>query len=302
MIEDAQKMTSAAAEEYVSQHKGISPTARMRRLSALEIAEGALLADVALVFHLLVRYLPLGGSFVSLLIPVIFAVIVLRRGLYVGVMSMFVALFLIILVLGPGGAPLLLLETGAGLFLGVTMRVRLGHVLTITLGIVLGALALWTTLLLFLVVSGGTHLIVRFLSQGYTILTALFALIFRLCGLGEIWQQHLAPLFSAFLPWGLQNWWIFLYICALLVCIPLVIGVYLLTNFFLRLLGYTVRPFPGYRLEGVFHWLVRWFFKLIPRGVLVRSSMLQHGKRAARRLHIAHLRQKRLEKERREII
>ena len=37
-----------------------------RRLSAIEIAEGALLADIAVIFHLLTLYLPIGGTgFVS---------------------------------------------------------------------------------------------------------------------------------------------------------------------------------------------------------------------------------------------
>ena len=73
----------------------------LRRLSAIEIAEGALLADICVIFQLLVTYLPVGGDFFRVLIFVVFAILVLRRGLYVGIMAMFVALFITGIVTGP---------------------------------------------------------------------------------------------------------------------------------------------------------------------------------------------------------
>ena len=72
-----------------------------RRLNAIEIAEGALLADIAVVFQLLLIYLPVGGGFFRILTFIIFAVLVLRRGLYVGILGMCVALFLVGVVTGP---------------------------------------------------------------------------------------------------------------------------------------------------------------------------------------------------------
>src|SRR5690348_9438357 len=134
MIENAQETENIPVENSTSAPRRALPRLGARRLSAIEIAEGALLADIGVVFQLLIKYLPVGGAFLALMIPVIFAVIVLRRGLYVGCMSLCVALFIICIVLGPGGVPFLLLETGAGLFLGVTMRHRLSHLLTIALG------------------------------------------------------------------------------------------------------------------------------------------------------------------------
>ena len=50
-----------------------------RRLTAIEIAEGALIADIAVVFQLLVHYLPIGGMYFTLLVPVVFTILLLRR-------------------------------------------------------------------------------------------------------------------------------------------------------------------------------------------------------------------------------
>jgi hypothetical protein len=268
-----------------------------RRLSALEIAEGALLADIAVVFQLLIRYLPVGGTFLALLVPVIFAVIVLRRGLYVGCMSLSVALFIICIVTGPGGVPFLLLESGAGLFLGATMRRRLGHVLTIVLGVLCGGVALWLVLLFLLSLLGGPHVFIRAIQQTYAALTPLLGLAFRLVGLGMFWQHTLLPLLNGFMQWGVQNWLLLLLLAAWGVCVPLVIMVYLIVNIFLRLLGYRVRPFPGYRLEGLLYWLASRLFRLVPRRAFAKFPLL-HGLRCeVRRLNIARLRQRRLEKE-----
>jgi len=66
-----------------------------RKLSAIEIAEGALLADIAVIFQLLSLYLPIGKSFLRILIPIVITIIVLRRRLYVGMMGLRVALFLV---------------------------------------------------------------------------------------------------------------------------------------------------------------------------------------------------------------
>ncbi len=87
-----------------------------RKLSAIEIAEGALLADIAIVFQLLTLYLPVGGDFFRVLIFIVYAVLVLRRGLYVGVMGMLVALFISAIVIGPQLVVFMLLEATGGLF------------------------------------------------------------------------------------------------------------------------------------------------------------------------------------------
>src|ERR1700686_3224785 len=118
-----------------------------RRLTALEIAEGALLADIGVIFQLLALYLPIGQVIFQILSPIVFAIIVLRRDFYVGIMSMCVALFTIGIMSGPGALPLMLLECSAGLYLGVTMKHRMGHFWLILLGTFSGTLVFYAVIL-----------------------------------------------------------------------------------------------------------------------------------------------------------
>jgi hypothetical protein len=297
MIEDIQETHRALSEPASSASPGPARKWGARRLSAIEIAEGALLADIAVVFQLLIRYLPVGANIVMLLVPVIFAVIVLRRGLYTGIMSLCVALFVVCIVIGPGNVPFMLLETGAGLFLGLTMRHRVRHLLTIASGVAGGGVALWAMLLLLLSVTGGAHTMVRSMQRTYTALTPLIGLLFRLVGLGAFWQHTLLPILNNFMQWGLQHWLLLMLLAAWVICIPLVIAVYLVVNVFLRLLGYQVRPFPGYSLEGWLYELAYRLLKWMPRRALTRLPFLYGLKCEVRRLNIARLRQQRLEKE-----
>src|SRR5258708_11518201 len=228
MIKNAQRADVPASENVVPPAKRVFPELRARRLTAIEIAEGALLADIAVVFQLFIRYLPVGGSFLQLLVPVIFAVIVLRRGLYVGLMSLCVALFIIFIIMAHGGVPILLVEAGAGLFRGVTMRVRLSYMLTIALGVVGGALALWAVLLCLALLTGGPRLIIRPLHQAYAAVVPVLGFLFKLVRLASFWQHQLFPLLNAFMQWGFQNWLLLFYLLPCLVSFPLVICVFLI--------------------------------------------------------------------------
>ncbi len=125
-----------------------------RKLTAIEIAEGALLADIGIIFQLLAIYIPIGKTIFHILTPIVFAIIVLRRGFYVGTMSLAVALFVISIFRGPGAFFNMLLECGAGLFLGLTMRHRMRHYFIIFVGTTCGAGAFYLLLLLFNFLSG----------------------------------------------------------------------------------------------------------------------------------------------------
>lgn len=297
MIKDIQEVRVPTSERHPSPSSCLSfLRLRPRRLSSIEIAEGALLADVGVVFQLLIWFLPIGGSLLQLLVPVIFAVIVLRRGLYVACMSLCVALFIVVIVLGPGGVLLLLLEAGAGLFLGQTMRHRLSYVVTIMIGIVGGALALASISVLLSFLGGGPQALIRGIRVSYEQLLPLIAAIFKLMSLGGFWQSTVLPMLNTFLLWGLQNWFLFLYLASCAVCIPLVLVVYFVTNCLLRLLGYRVRPFPGFRLEGLFYWLILRFLAWMPAKVFTKVPQLYALKREIRRLRRARVHQLRLEK------
>jgi hypothetical protein len=273
------------------------PARGLRHLHAIEIAEGALLADIAVVFQLLIRYLPIGGTFLALLIPVVFAVIVLRRGLYVGCVSLCVALCLIGIVLGPGGLPLVLLEAGAGLFLGTTMRRRLNHLTTMTLGILCGSLALWLVLLVLVLLLGGPQFFLRVIRQTYAALTPLAGLLFKLLGLGAFWGHTLLPLLDSFVQWGQQHWPVLLLLAACGICIPLVVIVYVIVNACVRLLGYQVRPFPGSQLSGLLYWLAACLCRLCPGWAYASVPLLRQLRCQVRLLNRARLRQRREERE-----
>lgn len=297
MIEEAPQTVVILAESSAPPTKRAVFKWHARRLSAIEIAEGALLADIGVVFQLLIKYLPVGGDFLRLLVPVVFALLVLRRGLYVGCMSLCVSLLIISMVLGPSGAPLLLLEAGAGLFLGLTMRYHLRHFPTIVLGTICGALALWSVILGSTLLTGGVASLIHGLRQAYNSLLPLFALLFQWIGLGNFWHHTLFPLLDRFVQWGFQHWPLLLYIVACVICTPIVIVTYWVTNIFLRLLGYQVRPFPGSRLTGLFSWLLLKCLQPFPRRVLLKLPLLYHLKCEVRRLNIARWRQRRIAKE-----
>ena len=298
MIEDIQQTDVDVVERSRSSGKARTSGWRTRELSAIEIAEGALLADIGVIFQLLIKYLPVGGQVLELLVPVIFAVLVLRRGFYVGCMSLSVALFITCIVVGPGRVAFLLLGSGAGIFLGVCMRYRLNHFTIILVGIVCGGLALWALQSLLFFLGGGPAIAIRTLHAIYAAFTNLFGSIFSSLNLGGWWQQVPLPVLNQISQWGFAHWPLFLLCICWLTCFPLVIGIYFVTNFFLRLLNYPVRPFPGYYLEGLFYWSVSGFFLLVPHSVLARRSSFPHRlKSQVRRLNIARLHQRRLERE-----
>jgi hypothetical protein len=269
-----------------------------RRLSALEIAEGALLADIGVVLHVLIRILPVGSTALSLLVPAVFALLTLRRGLYVACMSLCVAVFLIAILLGLGGGPLLLLEAGAGLYLGLTMRHRLGHMMILVVGVLAGGLTLAGALLAITLLGGGPALLVRSLRVSFEQILPIAGTLFRLVHLGHVWQTTLLPLCNRLLAWGLQHWLLLLCLLCWVFCIPVVIIVYGITNILLRLLGYSVRPFPGTWLEGWLYRVLLFPLRLLPRRIVYRTRILHLYTREVRRLNRGRLRQAREARER----
>jgi hypothetical protein len=212
-------------------------------------------------------------------------------------MSLCVSLFIISIVSGPGGAPLLFLEAGAGLFFGLTMRQRYSHWFTIALGVACGGLALELVMVAFSFLSGGPAFIVRSLRVTYTSLLPLVSRLFVLVRLGNWWRHSLFPLVDGLVQWGLQNWLLLLYIAACMVCLVLVPLVYLVVNFFLRLLGYPVRPFPGERLESLLFGCLSLLLKLLPTALISHARFLQNLKRELRLRRIRLARSRRLARE-----
>jgi hypothetical protein len=221
-----------------------------RKLSAIEIAEGALLADIAVLLQLAAMYLPLIALPTRFLIPIVLAVLVLRRGLSVGMMSSCVGCFLIGMLSGLSFLIPMLLVCAAGLFLGATMRRGWRHLPVLLLGTTGGALALCCVTILFSLVTGvPLSLIVRQLDLAYQAGFALADLVITWLGYGVWWRQVAYPALAPLAQITLRYWWL-LYPTALWVFLaPVVMLMYFTTNYSLRLLGYNVRAFPGGAIE-----------------------------------------------------
>ncbi len=244
----------------------------LRNLEAIEIAEGALLADVAVIFQVIAAFLPIGSSLFELLIFIVFAVLVLRRGLYVGIMGMLVALFVMSIVIGPQHIALMFIECIGGIFLGVTMKRRWHHLSLLLLGIVAGAFVLYCLLWLFVVLIGySIQDSVQSLHHVYTVAMLVLAQIATKLGIGNWWQQDLSPRITALTLFLFTYWWATLYFALCAILTPFVSAVYLVTNACVRLLGYEVRPFPDARLNKSLHRGTRRLLRLVVRRGIIRK-------------------------------
>ena len=236
------------------------------RLSPIELAEGALLADLAVLCQLVWTYLPLPGFFFRLLIPTIFTVVVLRRRLAAGLLALAVAVFVAGVVTGPNLLDLVYLglEGIGGLFLGVTLQRRWAHlpILVVgTLGLTAASAAVGIlTIVIFLPIDQ----VAKDYQQLYqTVVGAMDTLTSALGGF-DYWRAAVFPVVAALASVAFQYWWLLILLNSFVVAIPTMILMYFLTNFLVRRLGHDVASFPG----GFVHRLaVRWTRQLVRFGI-----------------------------------
>lgn len=235
---------------------------KLRHLRAIEIAEGALLADIAVVFQLIVHYVPFVGIFFTLLVPPLFTILVLRRGFYTAMMGMCVALFTLGLIVGWGEIAFMVLEVGAGIFLGVTMKYRLHYIPLILLGATSSAIGLTGLTLLSILLLGPSFLAVTLngLRQSYNAAFRIMDFITPQLGLAAQWHSA-SPTLKHLADLSITYWLAVLFFSNWLVLIPVVIVVYYITAFLVRLLGYDVRPFP----DGILNRFIQWIIRLVLR-------------------------------------
>ncbi len=266
-----------------------------RKLTTIEIAECALMADIAVVFHLLFKYLPFAGAFFALLVPVVFTILVLRRGFYAGCISLCVAAFLVGIISGFTGITLMILECGAGIFLGITMRHRLHYIPLILLGTTGSSLGILATTLFSILLIGPTFLssLLYGTRQSFAAIFSVLNFITPRLGIGGLWHG-IYPAAKHFTDWLLIYWPLALYMGDWLVCLVLVIIVYYVTTFLVRFLGYNVRPFP----DGILNKIILGIVRLVLRIALA----LGFGKRWATRTLIAEIRRQNMGLGRQKII
>ncbi len=234
----------------------------LRKLSAVEIAEGALLADIAIIFQLIATYLPVGGGIFQVLVPTVFTVLVLRRGFYAGMMGVCVAIFVTCMLTGLGAGAVMLLECGAGVFLGITMKYHMRHLLLIFLGVTSSAILVYggTWFFAFLLGTNAQHFVIQF-QKIYDAAIHVVNFVASQIGLDNVWRHGLYPTVAQVASFVFTYWWWMLFVIYWVALWPIVILIYYITNVLVRLLGYKVRPFPGGKLERFLHSLVRFIIK-----------------------------------------
>jgi hypothetical protein len=195
-------------------------------------------------------YLPVFDLLTRFVIPIVLAVLVLRRGLPVGIMSSCVGCFLIAMLSGLSFLIPMLLTCAAGLFLGATMRRRWRHLPLLLLGTIGGALALCGVTVLFSLVAGvPLSLIVHQLDLAYQASFALADFVASGLGYGVWWRQAAYPTLASLAQTTLEYWWLLYPAMVWIFLSPIVILMYFTTNYSVRLLGYNVRAFPGGPVE-----------------------------------------------------
>jgi hypothetical protein len=241
-------------------------------LTPIEVAEGALLADVAVLFQLVWTYLPLPGILFRLLIPTVFAVIVLRQRLAVGFLALAVTVFVSGVVTGPNLIDLIYMcfEGFSGLFFGLTLQRHWKHVPILFLGgfgfALAGTLVAIVTVLAFLPISQ----VFKDYDQMYQSTVGAIDSVTTTIGLYPQWRAGVYPTYSALTSFTMKYWWLLIFLESCAIAVPRTLVIYGLTNFFVRLLGYDVQPFPG----GFVHRQAsRWSRRLVRFGV--RHGMLR---------------------------
>lgn len=242
-----------AASSHSNGRGGDAPGTAARRqapwVDALSLAEGGLLADVAVILELVRIYLPLIGAVFALLVPMPFVLLMLRRGWRATGLAVVVGTLLVGMMSGPHFGWRMAASGLVGLALGLAMRLRLRPALVVVAGSLLTSLALyaffWATIWLTAVplsslVQGGINLLHAANSTAAFLLNHL--------GLGGLWQQF-SPLLFAVEAWVIVYWPLALYVIVLCGSIASVVGYYLVANRLMRYFGYDVRPFPSPRVE-----------------------------------------------------
>ncbi len=245
----------------------------MRKLKAIEIAEGALLVDIALVFQVIALLLPTGGTVFYMLVCIVFGLVVLRHGIYVGIMSMLVGLFVVSMLSGPQLLFLVVLEGMGGIFLGMTMRWRWHPVPLVILGASCGALALSLLIVgLSWVLGVPMDATIRSLHRLYNDAVGFLGMLVNGIGQGTWWRQQGLPMMSKLGMLAFRYWWITLYAMLFGTLLPVVGSIYVAANTTMRLLGHDVRPLFGGRVS-------RWL-----RGMLRRALRQRIRAQRLRRL------------------
>ena len=270
---DPHQMTSASggADTHTDRNPSRTPTEPRLGLSATDIAEGGLLADVGIVLDLASIYLPIVGAILTPTVPTPFAILTLRRGVKVGMVASAVAMLLVTMLAGPHFGWRMGLEAAVGALMGWAMRRRWRSISVISAGSFIVATATFAAVLFVLVATGlPVHDVVQELRNGLRVLDGLMTFAAGVLSLRGQWFA-LRPGFTAFADVAIQYWPVLLYLYVSAFAVPTVILYYAIANSAARVLGENARPFPP-------RWIARllvWSFRVAYWSARSLSTLLQ---------------------------
>jgi hypothetical protein len=153
---------------------------------------------------------------------------------------------------------LMLLECGAGLFLGLTMKYRLHYFPLIITGTIGSAILIFAHTLVTMLLLGKTFIdtLIQGLRDSFVALFSLLGFLAPQVGLGD-WWHHTYPAARHLADLSLTYWLVLLFVSDLAFACLAVIVVYYMTTLLVRLLGYNVRSFPDGRLNKLIQWIIR---------------------------------------------
>jgi uncharacterized protein YybS (DUF2232 family) len=235
---------------------------RRPTIDALSLAEGGLLADVAVILELVHIFLPLAGNVFLPLIPVPFVLLMLRRGFKATLLSVLVAGLLIGLITGLHNGWRMMVIGLVGLALGFAMRVRMRPSLVVLAGTAItsiGAYAFfWAA---FFVLGIPVADLLKEIQNAFHTANSAGAWLANHLRLASLWQQ-LLPAILAIEAWIVHYWPLMIYLGLLCWSIVVVMLYYMVSNRLMRFFGFEVRPFPSPRfvrglrkLMGLFRWV-----------------------------------------------
>lgn len=262
------------------------PEGNAVRISARDLAEGGLLADVGVLLDLLTIYLPVIGVALAPAVPAPFAVLALRRGPRTTLVAAAVAAFLVTVISGPHFGWRMGLEGVLGMLLGWGMRRHTPRVTLVAIGTAL--LTAVSFAAAFIVIFAGglpIHDVVDSIRNGVQTLLSILASAAQFSGL---WTQWLAvrPALTAIGRLAVDMWPLVLLASIIAAAVPMVVLQYSVANTAVRVLGHDVPPFPPLFIVRWATWLILvtlWLpRRLTPlrEGETSRGSHAQKGTRS----------------------
>jgi hypothetical protein len=221
--------------------------ARAGRLTASELAEGGLLADVGVIIDLAAIYLPVVGVIFSFAVPTPFAILMLRRGARVTLVSAAVAAFLITVLCGPHFGWRMSLEAFLGFLLGWAMRARIRPGLTVAAGTALVATVTFVAGMGLILVTGLP--VSDIVSELRNVLESLAWVVATGASIFGLHSQWLAirPTLVAVGSFALHVWPLLLLCTVAATSLPVVASYYAFANSMAQVLGHDVPAFPSRR-------------------------------------------------------